>query len=377
MVKVRLDESKNVQDVRVGHTKDSLAGDYCLMLLLVLVDISSNHIVSTTGTQNLPVRVEDTSMVVNAFQVMMDAQRVRDTVRVPSPVSVRNKRDQLYNDLLSLVVSKGLEWKVDEVHSGLAARILQAIRDTLWYIDGSHATLSESGCDVSPLFQNFVGYNRPEQYKHRKRPIDNLSRDSLIMHSQCLFQILQKVFWDRPTWSEFKQAVVMLANSLATYADLLVSKRSRMDSVYSSKGLIREVSTDMTVQYIEASSSRFRSPLVLQAVVSINEAIKELGPGALLDLEKLLPIDGRRRYTCLLELKKGLEVPLILVTYAPGSNICSMHWVWHCLAADIDSALRTAQPMIEKFKENVPQYHTRAMRRAAYEKFGLLQGHPF
>ena len=31
-----------------------------------------------------------------------------------------------------------------------------------------------------------------------------------------------------------------------------------------------------------------------------------------------------------------------------------------------------AQPIIEKFKKNVPQYHTRAMRKAAYEKFGLV-----
>ena len=47
-------------------------------------------------------------------------------------------------------------------------KAVQAIRDLLWYVDGSHATLSERGCGVPDLLQKFVGYNRPEQHKHRK-----------------------------------------------------------------------------------------------------------------------------------------------------------------------------------------------------------------
>ena len=39
---------------------------------------------------------------------------------------------------------------------------------------------------------------------------------------------------------------------------------------------------------------------------------------------------------------------------------------------DINSALQSSQPIIENLKKDIPQYHSRAMRRAAFEKFGLV-----
>ena len=77
----------------------------------------------------------------NAFEVMMAAQGIMHatvrTTRHPPPVIVKNKRDQLFNDLLSTIESRGLQWRPEEVHCGAATRAIQAIRDTLWYIDGS------------------------------------------------------------------------------------------------------------------------------------------------------------------------------------------------------------------------------------------------
>ena len=65
-------------------------------------------------------------------------------------------------------------------------------------------------------------------------------------------------------------------------------------------------------------------------------------------------------------------MPLVHMTYSPGSNIGNLTWIWHCTATDIDSALQSSQPIVEELKKCIPQYHTRAMRRAAYEKFGLI-----
>ena len=67
----------------------------------------------------------------------------------------------------------------------------------------------------------------------------------------------------------------------------------------------------------------------------------------------------------------GLDVPLIHITYAPGSNVGNLHWIWHSTATSIDDALRTTQPIIEQLKKDIPVFHTRAMRREAFEMFGL------
>ena len=58
------------------------------------------------------------------------------------------------------------------------------------------------------------------------------------------------------------------------------------------------------------------------------------------------------------------------ITYAPRSCVGNLHWIWHSKATDIDSALQSSQPLIERLKEDISQYHMRAMKRVMYEKFG-------
>ena len=90
-------------------------------------------------------------------------------------------------------------------------------------------------------------------------------------------------------------------------------------------------------------------------LASISEALKDLGHNAPLELGKLLPSDRQRRYEWLHALKGGLEVSLIHLTYASGSNVA-----WKslldvaCTATTIDDTLCTAQPIIEQMKKGHP-----------------------
>ena len=77
------------------------------------------HVVSPGKLIPMEVYVSAT----NAFQVTMNVQRMNTVCS--HPVSVRNKHDQLYNDLLSFILSKNLKWKADEVHSGEVYRLLE------------------------------------------------------------------------------------------------------------------------------------------------------------------------------------------------------------------------------------------------------------
>ena len=107
-------------------------------------------------------------------------------------------------------------------------------------------------------------------------------------------------------------------------------------------------------------------------LMSVSDAVTALGTNVPLELGTLLPTDRRRRFDWLEGLKNGLGFPLVHVTYAPGGSVGNLHWIWHSTASSIDEALMTAQPIIENLKKSIPQFHTRAMRRAAYEKFGLV-----
>ena len=362
----RIDASKaqhTIDEVRVGQSKDELyvIGD----CRLNVNDVTQSFGKFLKYYIKAPAKEEPSPPVRNAFEIMFSAQISLATVKYPRVVTVHNKRDEMFNDLLSLFKSKELYWRSEEVHSGTATRAIQTLRDALWYVDGSHATLIERSCNIPETFRQYTGYNQPEKHKHRKRAASSMCREVLLAHSQALFSTLESSFWGRAMWLPMKNDVEQLARSFASYADLLLAKRSRMEVVHSSTEVVRQISENLTVSYTER---RVLPPTFLSP---ISDALKRLDHTTPLELGKLLPTDRRRRYEWLQALKGGLDVPLIHVTYAPGSNIGNLHWVWHCTSTSIDEALKTSQPIIEKIKKDVPQFHTRAIRREAFQLFGL------
>ncbi len=96
-----------------------------------------------------------------------------------------------------------------------------------------------------------------------------------------------------------------------------------------------------------------------------------LDPNTPLDLRVLLPDDRRRRYMNGPK-HSSKDFPIVHVQYCPGSNIGNLRWICQWTATNIDDALKTCQPVIEKFKNDIPPYHTRTMRRDAFELFGFI-----
>ena len=82
---------------------------------------------------------------------MMCAQAEKASVVLPNKVLVRNKKDELFNDVLQLIEKEGLVWKASEVDNGTAANAICTVRDALWYIDGHHQTLADRSCHVPQI----------------------------------------------------------------------------------------------------------------------------------------------------------------------------------------------------------------------------------
>ena len=67
-------------------------------------------------------------------------------------VLVRNKKDELFNDILLLIEKEGLVWKVSEDDNGTASNAVATLREALWYVDRHHHTLADRNCYVPHVF---------------------------------------------------------------------------------------------------------------------------------------------------------------------------------------------------------------------------------
>ena len=141
-----------------------------------------------------------------------------------------------------------------------------------------------------------------------------------------------------------------------------------MIAVHHSTEQILTVGNSLSLQLI---SPRHTPTASLQ---ELSEALEEAGIDSPLSLQDsgLLPQERRKRYEYIEHVKQGLHMPVVLATYSPGSNLGNLHWIWCTSATDISSAMQSCHPIIESIKVNIPSFHTRAMRQAAFEKYGLI-----
>ena len=249
---------------------------------------------------------------------------------------------------------------------GTAGNTILVLHDTLWYIDGHHCKLAERSCTVLIVFKQFSDYNLPQMSKHRKRANTSLSAQVLHSHSQRIFTSLQAGFWDCPCWKTLKAEVEVLARMLQRYADIISEKRLKMMELHSSSEQVRTIANSMTVQHLAAHHT------LDQCLQDLSSAVEEAGADVPVPLETFLPTDRHRRYEYMEHVKAGMNLPTVLVTYSSGGTISNLHWIWHTTCTDISSAMQSCQPILESIRSDIPQFHTRAMREAAYEKYGLI-----
>ncbi len=98
----------------------------------------------------------------------------------------KNRKDKLYNAILQALSEQGLGW-IEPSRYGKTFII--DLCNLLWFIDGHHNVLSSTSCHIPLLFSKFVGYNRPELSKHRRRSVSNdsnLTRDKLLEYATTL-----------------------------------------------------------------------------------------------------------------------------------------------------------------------------------------------
>ena len=159
---------------------------------------------------------------------------------------------------------------------------------------------------------------------------------------------------------------LLLARMLQKYANIVSEKKLKMMELHSSPEQVCMIANSMTVQYLATRHT------LEQCLKGLSSAVEEAGPDVLVPLENFLPSERCRRYEYMEHVKARMNMPTVLVTYSPGGNIGNLHWIWHTTCTDISSPLQSCHPILESIRSDIPQFHTRAMRQAAYEKYGLI-----
>ncbi len=285
-----------------------------------------------------------------------------------TPVNVRNKKDQLYNDIISLFVSHNGLLEQDEVEP-LGKELVKTLRDVLWYIDGHHYILAERAIPVPGLFQSFSSYNVPHLSKHRRRRTVNICSDNLNGFAQDLCTILHHSYWDRPHWRELKLPVTQLCESIASYVDYLAMKNKRAKQNHRSPTPVRELGSNIRLKLLPVAETDI--PISLQP---IDNAICGNSAYSYVPLMDYLPdeVVKKHRFIGLLE-STGLSQPCILLIYLPGGNVGNMHFIWKVQdKLEASECFEQSQVVIESIKKSIPTYHTRAMRTSMFRKFGRV-----
>lgn len=283
---------------------------------------------------------------------------------IPSKVKERNGKDKLNNEILTCLSTMGLSWKNPDEYG---KPFVQDLCKVLWYIDGHHEVFASRSCPIPNLFSRFVGFNKPELSKHRKRSVSNLSRDRIDEFASMMQNYTMSSWMQQEEWAPFKQNLLKLVESLASYSAYLTMKNKVMKAHHASPEPVSSFEDSCCLKYIAPTSSI--SPLL----TDIDQALDKYEFYQPLSVKDFSPKEKRRLYLFIRELEQGLSKPMFLLTYSHGSNVGNYHFIWkvpeslHSEACSLENAR-----IIGEIKKQIPVYHTRAMRQQFCDMFGKI-----
>ena len=285
----------------------------------------------------------------------------------PGPIAERNRKDALYNKIVSFFNSSSVGLLEEEM--SLGNKLLITLRDIFWYIDSHHHVFDRVRKPIPSVFHSFVGFNVPELSKHRKRRTVNISSDQLREFALDLSHILLECYWERDHWRDIKENFIALFSSLISYSEYLTEKNKKTKENHRSPTPVCELAEHLTLKFIEQSEGA--SPSLL----AVEELVLSLPMYSHASIDHLLPSDSLKKHRIVnFLIEHGLSCPSMLLIYSPGGSIANLHFMWQVPNGLPDKAayFQNSQPTIERVRVLLPTFHTRAMRRAIFDKFGRI-----
>ena len=256
-------------------------------------------------------------------------------------------------------MEKQCGWRSVEVSSA-GNSLVQALTDTLWTVDGHHDVFSKQGFLLPAFTKQFVGYNHPEILKHRKRNRENTSCSTLQSLHVHLFDCLQFPYWERESWKALKPDIEKLAQSILNYTKYLQKSNKRMLLNHTSTSPVWQTAENTTFQFLPKCLAAGSS--VALSDLHDRLAASDMYEYTAVESEVYCLSDSHAKYNFTKAMKsQGFLFHTALLTYTHGNNIGNLNFVWKVNPND-ESSSSDCQLVIERVKESIPTYHTRAMR---------------
>ena len=304
----------------------------------------------------------------DAFAIMLSAAA---DVHLPplNTVATKNNLLLLKNDFVKYLQEKKLGWSADtvELHG---TPFVRKMGEVLWHIDGQHAKLKAQQAPIPECFLQFSGYNDPVSRKQKPQRLDRAKLETL---ADDLFDILQQQWMSTYRWQEMKKDIATLADSLQKYAKYLKHQSQVVSTNHKHQESVRDLATSTAPQLLP-----LKPAVKVTDAAKFERLIQELTSRDKYEpvlLNEMLPSDKRECYRYIESLRQGLPLRAMLYTHSSGNNVGNTHFIWRVPDEQPENeVLAHSASVILQVQEQIPHFHTRAMRSRFIQVFGLVTG---
>ncbi|KAJ8375335.1 hypothetical protein SKAU_G00059150 [Synaphobranchus kaupii] len=314
-----------------------------------------------------PEPVPSTAQSPSAFDMLFRAQQLK---HLPPPKTIQNKKDELRNDILNNLRTRGVGFSLPEsINQG--AYLLTILTNCIWYITNQHMVIYDASVherDVTPVPScwNFEGYNEMKRKKLKEQP---MSASVLESHSQALLSLCDRPYMSSSdAWRALKEDIFRLAACLRNYMEYLKRKGATASANQSSSQPVRVVSENISVIHHNNTpgvvAARYQ---LLDNVMCETETLKPV----LLDENVHLAepfASSWHRFDFINRIQ--LSVPVDVLKFQPGGSKTGITLLWKVdRTRTQDQQLTQTTQVVSSVQPLLPQYHTRCMKREFKRKF--------
>lgn len=326
------------------------------------------HDLALSGEKNDTECQEEKRPMQNINDVLLSNAR---KLQLPEPFSedakITNNKRVVYNKILYLLGNAGLGFTPMTLNEG--KDFINALTNCIWAIDPFIDTLRERCFAIPILFENLLGYNVPENHKHKR---SELSQSTLLSLAGHLDACLEKPWISKVMWAPIKVAT-QTSDSMHKYIDYLKKKAEQMNQNRQLMFPVRSMDETKSITVIRpcyvvkpGTASRYRA---------LVDSVQKLEIYKPICLDEYTPQNTRERRYFLDNMKHGLPYKCVHLKFSAGNNLESHNFLWKIPGgvSETDSdVMQKNSDVIQNLSKDLPEYHTRAMRRAFMSKASLL-----
>ena len=228
----------------------------------------------------------------------------------------------LFNDLIEWVSTFDSGWSPQYKES--ANKVINCLRNALWYVDSSYEKFKENGCPIPMQFHKFSGYNNFRKH-HHWQPIITQEKlnEHCIQMSNCL---------SLPCMSTNNHKT--LSGHMESLLECFLKYKERLYKDNTQHKLLHHERSEPTFEPHSDSSCQFVSATtkVESKYLSLNEAVSSSENYEFVNVDNFCSTDRFERRKCIKNLR--LSKPVMLYRVSFGGSVGTLNFVWKVLDED-------------------------------------------